>query len=478
MSKIRLQGDAEKQRNIYYIVDTEDKPIGEGGMGRVLKGHCVDAATNVSRPVAIKFLFEGLSPNAIERARREANIRLKNDNLIEMMGFIETEQVYGDRVNKNYHVVSELLHGVALFDVLQGKVTDNEGNVIPFAEKLYNDYKNDSVRFAKYIVSGVLSGLVALHDAGYVHRDIDPTNIMITDDEHVKLIDFGIAKKVSTLTTGDRIQTTAGIFMGKAEYAAPELVLGDTKHQNQTTDIYAMGILLYHCIIGHPPFEGPTNKVLEMQMKKPLPLANIKDKGLRKIIECATDKEQLARYQTASQMRAAMENLDGLKREMNKKTKRKIAISSIAAAIGIAIAIGIGISHSMAENARILNAKIEHNDSIRTIITSTIEQADKHYMTGMQHDENYEQHLISAINSYRLAMKNTLSFQDIEEEKAYDTKPITEKIAATRKALENARAEFADKEAYFRNTDEKEIANVFAKQVANIDKVLNIKDQQ
>lgn len=476
MAKIKLQGESEKARNIYYVVDTEDKPIGEGGMGRVLKGHCVDAATNVSRPVAIKFLFEGLSEHAVERARREANIRLRNDNLVEMMGFIETEHKVADKTVKNYHVVSELLHGISLFDLLQGNVTDADGNTIAYAEKLYNDYKHDSVKFAKTIVSSVLTGLVALHDAGYVHRDIDPSNIMITDDGHIKLIDFGIAKKVSTLTTGDRIQTTAGVFMGKAEYAAPELVLGDTKHQNQATDIYAMGILLYHCIIGHPPFEGATNVVLQKQLKKPLPLANIKEKGLRKIIECATEKEMPARYQTASQMRVAMENLDGLKREMNKKTKRKIVIYSFVAAILLSIGIGVVMFQSAAKKERMLAAKIEHNDSLRNVIASTMEQGEKMYQVGMKHDENYDQQLISAINTFRLAMKASKNMQPVEGQEAYDAKPIQEKIEASRKALENARKELAEKEAYFRNTDEKEIADNFAVQIANIDKVLNIKD--
>ena len=91
MAKIKLQGEEEKRKNIYYEVDTAIPPIGEGGMGKVMKGKCVDIATGVSRPVAIKFLYDDLPAHAIERARREAAIQLRNDNLIEMLGFIETE---------------------------------------------------------------------------------------------------------------------------------------------------------------------------------------------------------------------------------------------------------------------------------------------------------------------------------------------------------------------------------------------------
>lgn len=321
MAKIRLQGEEEKRKNICFEVDTANPPIGEGGMGKVMKGVCIDIATNISRPVAIKFLYEDLPPHAIERARREASIRLRNDNLIEMLGFIETETKHGTMTRKHYHVVSELLNGIPLSSIFEGKCTDADGHENPFAKKLLKEFQADSVHFAKTIMLNVLSGLIALHDAGYVHRDIDPSNIMLTEDGHIKLIDFGIAKQVNKLTTNDRGLTTAGTFMGKAEYAAPELAIGDLKHQNQTTDIYAMGILLYQCIVGHVPFEGQSHVVLEKQLHKKIPLAQIKDRGMRKIIECATDKDQNVRYQTAAQMRVAIENLDGKKRQLKKSTR-------------------------------------------------------------------------------------------------------------------------------------------------------------
>lgn len=290
MAKIRLQGEEEKRKNICFEVDTANPPIGEGGMGKVMKGVCIDIATNISRPVAIKFLYEDLPPHAIERARREASIRLRNDNLIEMLGFIETETKHGTMTRKHYHVVSELLNGIPLSSIFEGKCTDADGHENPFAKKLLKEFQADSVHFAKTIMLNVLSGLIALHDAGYVHRDIDPSNIMLTEDGHIKLIDFGIAKQVNKLTTNDRGLTTAGTFMGKAEYAAPELAIGDLKHQNQTTDIYAMGILLYQCIVGHVPFEGQSHVVLEKQLHKKIPLAQIKDRGMRKIIEAPPTK--------------------------------------------------------------------------------------------------------------------------------------------------------------------------------------------
>ena len=239
MSIIKLQGDLERQRGIFYQVDSSAQPIGVGGMGQVFKGICVNEKTGATRPVAIKFMYDDLPPQAVERARREASIQLRNDNLVEMLGFIEIdEQTPTGDVRKHYHVVSELLNGVSLDDILEGKTKDRNGQDVPFAVKMLQDYKNDPEHFAKTVVVSVLSGLMALHDAGYIHRDIDPSNIMVTSEGHIKLIDFGIAKQMNTLTTSDKALTVAGKFMGKPEYAAPELVMGDVNSQNRTTDIH------------------------------------------------------------------------------------------------------------------------------------------------------------------------------------------------------------------------------------------------
>ena len=340
MSVIRLQGETEKRKGIYYQLDSNDSPIGVGGMGQVYKGICVNERNGATRPVAIKFMFDDLPPHAIERARREASIQLRNDNLVEMLGFIEIPErtPYGD-VKMHYHVVSELLTGVSLSDLMEGKTTDRDGDSVPFAEKLLQLYKNDSEHFARTIVMNVLSGLMALHDAGYIHRDIDPSNIMVTTDGHIKLIDFGIAKQMKTLTTNDKGLTVAGKFMGKPEYAAPELVLGDIQHQDQTTDIYAMGILLYQCIVGHTPFDGARHEILEHQLKDKLPLGVIKNKALKAIIATACEKRQVLRYQTSAQMRVALETMNSKPVGLTDNTKKIIA--AVAAAVVLLVGVSI-----------------------------------------------------------------------------------------------------------------------------------------
>lgn len=332
MAIYKIQGKAEQLAGIYYEFDAADIPLGEGGMGKVYKGRCINIHTHSVRDVAVKFMYSDLPPYAIEKARREASIRFKHENLIEMLGFIETESksTYGE-IEHHYHVVSELLQGVTLDNLLEGKLVDQQGRLVPYAEKLYKDYKNDVAHFSLVIVKNILSGLQTMHDAGYIHRDIDPTNIMITVDGHIKLIDFGIAKKVHSLTTHDKHLTQAGQFIGKPEYAAPELVLGAINEQNQTTDLYAVGILLFQCLVGHVPFEGDRSDVLQKQLHKPLPLKLVKDRKLRAIIARATEKSRQKRYQSAAEFRVALDQRETSNPVVNPK---KILIASLAA-IGI-----------------------------------------------------------------------------------------------------------------------------------------------
>lgn len=314
MSLYTIQGKTEARLGIHYEFDSNDMPLGEGGMGKVYRGKCVDEKTGKSRNVAIKFIYsEVASPYVIEKARREAAIRIRHDNLVEMLGFIETESksVLGE-VNHHYHVVSELLEGVSLDKLFEGKLTDQQGRFVPFAEKLFKDYQQDVNHFAIEIIKSVLSGLMAMHDAGYIHRDIDPSNIMITSDGHIKLIDFGIAKKMNSLTTSDKRLTQTGQFVGKPEYASPELIMGAIDEQNQTTDIYAVGILLFQCIVGHIPFQGDRTEIIQKQLRTPMPLNLIKHKGLRKIIGIATDKSRAKRFQSAAEFRVALDNLDSV----------------------------------------------------------------------------------------------------------------------------------------------------------------------
>lgn len=320
MAIIRLKGNTAQDRNVYYEFDTDTEPLGEGGMGKVYRGRQVSEITGLTRDVAIKFMFDGLPTDVIDRARREASIQIISENLVEMMGFIETTtEGPNHSIRHHYHVVSELLTGVMLADLLSGVTTTKSGRQIVFAQKLYKMYQEDRTSFALFIMKNIASGIMKLHDKGYIHRDIDPTNIMVTEDGKIKLIDFGIAKKLPNrnttsgdkLTTQDRYLTKTGQFVGKPQYAAPELIDGDIDYQNETTDIYAMGILFYQLLVGKLPFTGPFTKVAEAQKKQKTPVKNIIGMPFaddaRRVVAKATEKDQDKRYQSAAEFRVALD---------------------------------------------------------------------------------------------------------------------------------------------------------------------------
>ncbi len=308
MKIVRLQGNEERVKGIYYEFDSESEPLGEGGMGRVYLGKRVDANGEVSH-VAIKAMYESLPNMVIERARREASIKILNESLILMHAFIETVEndTWGGNITR-YYIVSEYLNGICLTDFIHGRIKQKDGTLHPQIAELYNSYKENPECQSTEIVKKVLSGVMALHDIGFIHRDIDPSNIMITSEGKIKLIDFGVAKQIVSLNTADRGLTSNGQFIGKAEYAAPELIMGAVAEQNFSTDVYAIGILYFQLLTGKLPFAGNSYEVMQAQLHKSMPLRRIKSKQIRNVIGKATKKGQSSRYTTAAQFRAAIDD--------------------------------------------------------------------------------------------------------------------------------------------------------------------------
>lgn len=119
----------------------------------------------------------------------------------------------------------------------------------------------------------------------------------------------------------DKALTTTGVFMGKVNYAAPELVLGDVKNQSYTTDIYALGVLLFQLYTGHLPFSGTDQDILSSNLHKQLPLKEIERGDLKKVIRKATEKMQAKRYTSVTEMRVDIERLSTKKTANNNKVK-------------------------------------------------------------------------------------------------------------------------------------------------------------
>lgn len=312
MNVIRIQGEPERYQGIYYEYDRDSTPLGEGGMGRIYQGFRVDEMSNFRIYVAIKEIRDDMArdPQLIERAMRESSIQIVHENLLRMYGFVsnvEYDPLHDANIVR-YYMIMERLVGVNLDQVLKGVTTDKSGMQIPFAQELYELYNTDRDTAVIRIMRGVLSGIMALHEKGYIHRDIDPSNIMITIDGKIKLIDFGVCKHIEANVQEKKL-TSAGSFLGKVNYAAPELALGDIQHQNRTTDIYALGILIYQLCVGHLPFSGSDQEVLAAQVSKKVPVGDILNKDIRKIVEKATQKQQSKRYQNGAEFIVDLERV-------------------------------------------------------------------------------------------------------------------------------------------------------------------------
>ena len=111
-------------------------------------------------------------------------------------------------------------------------------------------------------------GLQALHGFGMVHRDVKPTNVMVTDDGRVKLLDFGLVAAERVATMSDRRSVEGGV-VGTAAYMAPEQAAGG--EVTPATDWYAVGVLVFEALTGAVPFSGPILQVLMDKQQRPSP---------------------------------------------------------------------------------------------------------------------------------------------------------------------------------------------------------------
>ena len=392
MALIKLQGPEEQLIGVFYEYDNESTPLGEGAMGRVYKGYCVNEKSKSKTPVAIKAIFDNIPDRVIERARREAAVRIDSPYLLHMLGFVEmpfTSTVNGQTIRIiRYFVVMELLSGVTLYDLVQGSCSDKIGNSIPAVKKLHDAYITDKYSAIQRIMAKVLRGVMALHKANFIHRDIDPSNIMITSEGHIKLIDFGICKPINSLGTLDQNLTSTGVFMGKVNYAAPELVIGDVAHQGPTTDIYALGILLFQLCTGHLPFTGDDNDVLLAHMRKPLPLNEVEKRPFRKIVKKATEKSQGQRYNSAEQMLEALESIDFRVTPVN--TKLVYGSIAIAALVAVIIAIVMFLPNKSSEPVITVKDSTETITPSEDVVTDEIDDSFKDVQRRLWSNDNEE----------------------------------------------------------------------------------------
>ena len=257
-------------------------------MGEVYLAH----DTRLGRDVAIKVLPAkyGSDRERLERFEREARAAglLNHPNIVSVYDLGNTGPLP--------YIVTELLTGRTLRAVL---------NEQPFST-------SDALQIAIQIVRG----LAAAHDKGIVHRDLKPANIFITNDGHVKIVDFGLAKLVHPEwehAGGDEVTmsrpSSPGTAMGSVGYMAPEQVQGVSA--DQRADIFSLGAILYEMLTGHRAFHADSAvETMHAVLKEQPPLVSaIEPIELREVIRRCLQKQPADRYSSARDLAFTLDQI-------------------------------------------------------------------------------------------------------------------------------------------------------------------------
>jgi serine/threonine protein kinase len=248
--------------------------LGRGGMGDVYLAR--DARLN--RSVAIKFLAsDRLDESARRRFQHEARMASSLNH-----PHIVTVHEAGDLDGRQY-LVTEFVDGGTIRE-WTSKATPNYRQIVE-------------------LLLGVADGLACAHEAGILHRDIKPDNILVTQSGYAKLADFGLAKlteRTPDAVTGS--QTQPGVIIGTIAYMSPEQASG--RSLDGRSDIFGFGVVLYELLTGRKPFEGTTDlETLQMIIHGTArPLDATFPTKLRGVLEKALEKEPSDRYQSMREM--------------------------------------------------------------------------------------------------------------------------------------------------------------------------------
>jgi eukaryotic-like serine/threonine-protein kinase len=269
-------------------------PLGAGGMGEVYLAR----DTRLNRTVAIKVLPESLAsdPNRLLRFEHEARVlsTVSHPNLLAIYD-VGTQEA-------THYLVSEYLEGHTLRERMEsGSLSQRK--IADFALHLAN-------------------GLAAAHDKGIVHRDLKPENIFITNDDRVKILDFGLAKQspfgagsgAGSATISTPAATSPGTVLGTVGYMSPEQVRGDIV--DHRSDIFSFGAILYEIISGTRAFKGDSSvETMNAILKEDPPeidlLRSKVSPAMNRIVRHCLEKNPNNRFQSARDLGFALGALSG-----------------------------------------------------------------------------------------------------------------------------------------------------------------------
>ncbi|HWE30383.1 MAG TPA: serine/threonine-protein kinase, partial [Polyangia bacterium] len=264
--------------------------LGEGGMGAVYLGE----HPLIGRKVAVKVLLDELVANESIATRFFNEAKAANDirhqNIVEIVDFGRTPKPEGG--GHIVYIMMELLEGESL------------------AGRMHRDPL--SIAETQYILGQCCSGLAASHSKGIIHRDLKPDNLFLirrgSDDNFVKILDFGIAKLTATANTNAKTRT--GTLIGTPSYMSPEQCAG-RGNIDARSDIYSLGIVAYEMLTHQLPFvgEGFGDIVVAHITEAPKPPSLVYPgipAGIEAIVMRAIEKDPAQRFQSMEEFGVAL----------------------------------------------------------------------------------------------------------------------------------------------------------------------------
>ena len=254
--------------------------IARGGMGVVYKAR----QTSLNRVVAVKMILAGqlASEEDVRRFRREAESAANLDH----SGIVPVFEV-GEHDGQHYFSMG-YVDGSSLSEEI------SHGPLPP--------------REAARIVKQVADAVEFAHRQDVIHRDLKPANVLIDQNGHPKITDFGVAKRI----TGERGHTATGHVLGTPEYMPPEQAGGKIEDIGPAVDIYSLGAILYSLITGRPPFQSasPMDTLLQVLEQDPVPLRQLNATvplDLQTVCLKCLEKDPRRRYASAQELSAELQ---------------------------------------------------------------------------------------------------------------------------------------------------------------------------
>ncbi|HEX5886381.1 MAG TPA: protein kinase, partial [Pyrinomonadaceae bacterium] len=285
----------------YRIVDV----LGHGGMGEVYLAH--DPSLN--RKVALKLLPATITDNHLRVLRFQQEARAAS-----AIAHPNVAHIYEiGEANGLHYITMEYVKGATLRELLKTKALD-EAKVLEITKQ-------------------VCIALAAAHKAGVIHRDIKPENVVVTDDGHVKVLDFGLAKLIEGVRDEPAfhgtvtVNTQPEMLMGTSQYMSPEQIRRQAI--DCRTDLWSLGVVLFELVLHRRPFSGETTSEVMVAILEHQPDSSVSDRlspELSSVLLKSLRKDPDARYQSAEELLHDLRQITGAREFVTTERPRTITV--------------------------------------------------------------------------------------------------------------------------------------------------------